>query len=217
MNCYNSANSSEKCKNKKPKKICCENDFDKQAVDSQNIKSVLRMNEFLKRLFYSYNSIIESLTLFLDQLYYIYNELNFQSVDIQIIDSYNKIIMFLFDTLIGILTDTISGSDYMEILIIKPIDVNYYTHKINLTYFVDNSTSLSRCLGIVSNVSIKNINNLIILNRGELEYSYAKIDLNSSISVTDFRFHIDTYINQTNILIGFFYKDVDSVKEKQYE
>lgn len=42
----------------------------------QNIKSVLRMNDYLKRLFYSYNSICEILSEFLEQIYCIYNNLN---------------------------------------------------------------------------------------------------------------------------------------------
>jgi hypothetical protein len=39
-----------------------------------------------------------------------------------------------------------------------------------------------------------------------------KLDLNSVIMVNDFRYQLDTYIYQTKRLIGFFYKDVEYVK-----
>ena len=188
------------------------NEYSKESVDIQNIKSVLRMNDFLKRLFYSYNSICESLESFIEKLYEIYNELNFQNISQEIVESYNKLIVFLFETMSGILSDTISGTDCNETFIIKPIDTNYYSHKLNINYFIDNCTSISRFLGSVSNVSVRNINDQITIQRNESVYIFVKLPSDCYVSIDDFRFHLDNYIFQIKQLLGFFYKDIDYVK-----
>lgn len=198
-------------------KIClcenkCECEGSTEAVDIQNIKSVLRMNDYLKRLFYSYNSICEILGEFLEQLYSIYNDLNFQGVNQETIESYNKAIIFIYESIAGVLSDTISGIDYVETLLVKPVEQNYTTHKINLTYFVNDSSTLSRFLGTVSNVSISLINNQLRLDRFDSSYIYSQINQTNIISVNDFRYQLDLYIFQTKKLIGFFYKDVEYVK-----
>lgn len=194
---------------------CCEdddNEHKRELVDIQNIKSVLRMNDYLRRLFYSYNSICEILGSFLEQLYCIYNDLNFHSVDPEIIESYNKSLLFMYESIAGVLTDTISGVDYIETPIIKPVENTYRTHKVNLTYFVNDMSSLSRFLGSVSNVKILCANDQINLDRADATYVFVKMNLNVDITVNDFRYHLDLYINQTKRMIGFFYKDVEYVK-----
>lgn len=215
-NCDSDSDVSIKSEKKnKPKYKCedqCEDDHFRESIDLQNIKSVLRMNDYLKRLFYSYNSICEILSEFLEQIYCIYNDLNFQSVDPEIIESYNKAILFMYESIAGVLTDSISGIDYIETQLIKPVESNYKTHKINLTYFIDDSSSLSRFLGTVSNVSITLINDQLTLDRAETSYIFTKMNLNNTILVNDFRYHLDTYTYQTKRLIGFFYKDVEYVK-----
>jgi hypothetical protein len=191
---------------------CDDPEFSREAIDIQNMKSVLRMNDYLKRLFYSYNSICESLTSFIEQLYGIYNDLNFQSVDPEIIESYNKLILFLYETILGVLSDTIAGLDYIETPVVKQAEPSYQSHKIIFNYFIDDSNSMSRYLGSVSNISISNINDQITLIRSDASYIYIKMPSNVSINVNDFRHHLDTYIFQTKRLIGFFYKDIEYIK-----
>jgi hypothetical protein len=77
---------------------------------------------------------------------------------------------------------------------------------------VNDSSTLSRFLGNVSNVSITNINDQIVLYRADALYVYTKIKLLYEIEVNDFRYHLDLCIDQTKRLIGFFYKDVEYVK-----
>jgi hypothetical protein len=191
----------------------CDNpNFSREMVDIQNMKSVLRINDYLKRLFFSYNSICESLTAFIEQLYEIYNDLNFQSVDPEILESYNKLIIFLYETILGVLSDTIAGIDCIETPVIKQVEPTYLVHKIYFNYFIDDSNSMSRYLGSVSNVSICNINDQITLIRSDTPYIYVKIASNTCVNVNDFRHHLDTYIFQTKRLIGFFYKDIEYIK-----
>ena len=187
-------------------------EYMKEDIDIQNIRSVLRMTEYLKRLFYSYNSICETLSEFLEQQYYVYNELNFQSANSEVIETYNKSIIFMNESIKGILTDSLSGTDYVDTQIIKPVEKDYYTHNINLTYFINDSSTLSRFLGMVSNVSITEINNQIILERSNEQYVFSKFKFCENILIDDFRYHLDAYIHQTKKLIGFFYKDVEYVK-----
>jgi hypothetical protein len=64
----------------------------------------------------------------------------------------------------------------------------------------------------VSNVSITLINNQLTLDRSDASYIYSKLKLNDVILVNDFRYQLDIYIFQTKKLIGFFYKDIEYVK-----
>lgn len=213
-------NNCKKNKHRKKHRNClgnkCEISYDinkdKEAIDVQNIKIVLRMNDYLKRMFYSFNSICETLISFLEQIYCIYNELNFQCVNPEIIESYNKAIIFMYESISGTLTDTISSIDQVETQLIKPVEREYTTHKINLTYFVDDSSSLSRYLGSVSNVTSTLINDQCTIDRAGILYVYSKMKFTNVISVNDFRYQLDLYINQTKTLIGFFYKDVEYIK-----
>ena len=59
-----------------------------------NIKSIFRMNTYLKTLFNSYHSIYTTFVTAQDNLLSLQNELNVGIVDEQLIESYNEIITF---------------------------------------------------------------------------------------------------------------------------
>lgn len=200
MSCTDSESSNEK-------------NISNKCINIQNVKSVMRMNDYLKRMYYSYNSICEVLTDFIEQLYEIYNEVNFQCVNVEIIERYNKSIYFLYETLNGILSDTISSNECNEIHLIKPVEHDKYFHNLTINYFIDDCTSITRHLGCVSNACVDFINDQVVLRRGELCHVFAKIPLDSDISVEDFRYHLDVYLYNAKQFRGLFFKDVEYTKD----
>jgi hypothetical protein len=191
----------------------CTTIADKDA-ELHNIKSISRMNSFIKRLIFSFSSIHKTFVSMHDELLKINNDLNFRRVDPQIIDSYNKMIIFMFDQVTGILSQTISGQKCSETLIIKPVNIDrdQYNHRLELTYFLPNMSCLTKPLGTITNVSAIKVNDHYKILRGESLYEFVLIDIDDIIPVDSFREHLVTYETKIKELIAWFYTDMDYVK-----
>lgn len=191
----------------------CTGTFNKDA-EIHNIKSISRMNSFIKRLIFSFSSLYKTFLSMHEELLKIKNDLNFRSVDKQMIDSYNKMILFMYEQVSEILSQTISGQRCTETLIVKPVneDRNQYSHKLELVYFLENMSCVTKQLGIITNVSIGKIEDHITLLRGETTHEFILIDIDSEISVSEFRSYLEIYDLKIKDLIGWFYNDIDYVK-----
>lgn len=187
--------------------------IDKDA-ELHNIKSISRMNSFIKRLIYSFSSLYKTFVSMHNELLKINNDLNFRRVDPQMIDIYNKMIIFMYDQVSGILSQTISGQKCSETLVIKPVNVDreQYSHKLELTYFLPNMSCITKPLGTITNVSVTKVNDHIKIIRGETEYEFVLIDIDDTLTVDCFRDHLTTYETKIKELIGWFYTDMGYVK-----
>jgi hypothetical protein len=191
----------------------CTTIADKDA-ELHNIKSISRMNSFIKRLIISFSSINKTFLSMHDEILKLNNDLNFRRVDPQMIDSYNKMIIFMFDQVTGILSQTISGQKCSETLIIKPVNIDrdQYSHRLELTYFLPNMSCLTKPLGTITNVSSIKVNDHYKILRGENLYEFVLIDIDDVITVDSFREHLVTYEAKIKELIAWFYTDMDYVK-----
>ena len=189
-------------------------DLVENDTEMQNIKSILRTNIFLKRLFHSFYSIYKVFTSLLDELLYLDNELNFRSVDPQLIESYNKMILFMYNQINSILSYTITNGKCMDTLIIKPVNETkkQFCQKLEFMYFIKNSVCITKSLGNISNVNITKINDQIFLYRSSDMFLFITIDVSTKLSVEQFREHLNNYIIETKKIIGWFYNDIDYVK-----
>ena len=189
------------------------NIIDRDA-ELHNIKSISRMNSFIKRLIFSFSSIYKTFASMHDEILKINNDLNFRRVDKQMIDTYNKMIMFMYDQTNGILSQTISGQNCSETLIIKPVNVDreQYNHKLELTYFLPNMSTITKPLGTITNVSSLKVNDHIKILRGDLTYNFVLIDIDDVITVDSFREYLTTYETKIKELKGWFYTDMGYVK-----
>lgn len=179
-----------------------------------NIKSIFRMNNYLKRVFNSYYSIYGTFISIQDDLIFIQNELNLRPVDQQIIESYNKMILFMSDQIENVLIQTILSSQCSETLIILPVDEdkNQYVHKLELTYFLKDNSSITKPIGSISNVSIIKINDHVKILREKQTYDFIYIDILSTITTNDFRDHLDKCMKNVKELLSWFYNDIDFTK-----
>lgn len=179
-----------------------------------NIKSIFRMNTYLKTLFNSYHSIYTTFVTAQDDLLSLQNELDVGTVNEQLIESYNKIITFVSDQIEHELQQTISGPDCSETFIIHPVDTdkNKYDHKLEIIYFLSNGSTTTQHLANVSNVSVVKINDHVKILRGLQSHNLIYIDNSESISVVDFKNHLDKCIDVIKDFISWFYNDIDFTK-----
>ncbi len=183
-------------------------------IEIHNIKSISRMNSFIKRLIFSFSSLHKIFVNMNDELLKIENQLNFKSVDAQLIDSYNKMLIFMYDQVLNVLTQTISGQKCIETLVIKPVNIDRhkYNQNLELTYYLSQLVCITKPLGTITNVSINKINDHINILRSENTYNFVLIDTNAIIAENDFRDYLITYENKTKEMIGWFYSDMEYVK-----
>lgn len=184
------------------------------SEEVHNIKSIQRMNIYLKRLFDAYLSIYDTLKMIENDIFSLQNDLNFKTVDEQLIDRYNKMFLFLENQVTGILNQTIVTHNGAETPVIHPTDIlkGSYTHELEIIYFLPNMATIAKPLGSVSNMSIEKINDQIELYRGNILFTFVYIDINSNITVENFRSHLDICEQTIKKLSGMVYNDVDFTK-----
>lgn len=185
-----------------------------EITENLNIKAILRMNGYLRRLFHSYSLIYNTFTFIIDDLIKLQNELNFKSPDGQLIESYNKSVTFLYDQLSGILSEKISDGKFLETFVIKPVnfDKGQFTHKLEVSYFLCGNVCLEKPIGTVSNVSINMINDHVKLYRSNDTFDFVFIDNSLIITADYFRDHVNKCIVLIKNLISWFYNDIDFTK-----
>jgi hypothetical protein len=180
-------------------------------INKQNIKAIKNMHEYLEKIFISFYSLYKIFKNFHDELYNLQNELNFRSISEQFIDSYNKLILFLYEQIKSILTMLFIGENSREILIIKPVRDNKYSQDIELTYFT-NDIIATKPLGNITSISISQINDEIIFLRGNRRFTFIILELNSDITNLELREHIDIYIKMIREIINWLYSDIKSIR-----
>jgi hypothetical protein len=182
--------------------------------ETHNIKSILRMNSYLKRVFNSYRSLYTTFVTVRDEIYTLQNELNLRSVDAQLLESYNKMITFMENEVNGVLDQTILGPQCSETTVIQPVntELHQYSHKLEITYFLPNMISTTKPLGSISNMSLIKINEHVKILRSDLLYDFVYIDSAVQISVNDFRDHLNSCLNDVKQLLAWFYNDIDFTK-----
>lgn len=185
-----------------------------KSLESHNIKSIQRMNEYLKRLFFAYLSIYNTFVETRDTILKIQNDLNFRQPDGSLIESYNKSVTMIYDQISGVLAETISDIKLTETFVINPVnfDKNQFTHKLEVSLFLRNMTCITKPIGDVSNVSMVIINDHLKLLRAKDTYDFVTIDNSTIISPEDFRTHLDKYTTLVKELSGLFYNDIEFTK-----
>lgn len=188
--------------------------MDDENAEIHNIKSISRINSFLKRLLHSFFTIYKVFSSMTDQLYELENDLNFRQVDFQLIDVYNKILMFTYNQISEVLEYKVITHGNNETTIIKPVNVDKcsYDHKLELTYFMKGNICLTKHIGSISNVSISKINNFITLLRSRGTYHFMTLDTDSDISTNDFRTILNENQTKSKELMGLFYNDIETIK-----
>lgn len=189
-------------------------------IESHNIKSIKRMNEYLKRLFFSYLSMYHTFRESRDTIIKIQNSLNFRKPDSLVIENYNKLMTFISDQMKASLSETISDNKCSETLLIKPVnyDKKQFSHKLELMLFLNNLTCITKPIGTVSNVSLIEINDHIKIFRNTQTYDFVFIEqidsTNCKLEITteQFRIHLDKYLITIKELLGLFYNDVEYTK-----
>lgn len=180
-----------------------------------NIRSIFRMNSYLKRVFNIYHSIYTTLVSVQNDLLMLQNELNLRPVDEQLIESYNKMVRFMYDNIEATIQQTISGPECSETYIIFPVDSdkNLYTHKLEITYFLHDGMSVTKPLGSISNVSAVKINDHVKIFRATQVHEFVYIEsMDSTISIDDFREHLDNYMISIKEMLSWFYNDIEFTK-----
>lgn len=180
-------------------------------MNRQNIKAIKNIHEYLEKLFSSFYSLYKIFKNFHDELYNLQNDLNFRPITDQFIDSYNKLILFLYEQIKSILTMLFIGENSKEILIIKPVRDNKYSQDIEVTYFVDDIIT-TKPLGNIISMSISQINDEIIFLRGNRRFTFIVLELNSEISNLELREHIEIYIKMIREIINWLYSDIKSIR-----
>lgn len=180
-------------------------------INKQNIRTVKNMSEYLEKIFASFYSLYKIFQNFHDELYNLQNELNFRSISEQFIDSYNKLILFLYEQIKGVLSTLFIGENSKEILIIKPVRDNKYSQDLELTYFT-NDIIATKPLGNIISISISKINDEIIFLRGNRRFTFIIFELNSEISNVELREHIETYVKMIKEIINWIYTDIKSTR-----
>lgn len=176
-----------------------------------NIKAIQNMHEYMEKIYGSFYSLYEIFQNFHDELLSLHNELNFKSISPQIIDSYNRLILFLFERIKSILLMVFVGENSKEIAIIKPVRDNKYDQNLELTYF-SNDMIVTKPLGSITAISVSQINDEIIFLRGNRMFTFSTFDLSIEISKDDFREHLDTYTKMTKQITNWFHSDIKSTK-----
>jgi hypothetical protein len=180
-------------------------------ISKQNIKSVKNTYEYIEKVYLSFYSLLKIFKNFLDELNNLENDLSFRSMSQQLIDSYNRLILFLHEQLKGILTATFINDNSQETVILKPVYNNNYTHNLELTYFT-NDVIATKPLGIITRVSINQINDEILFLRGNRRYTFIILDEFIEININEFKDHIEKYIKMTKEIINWLSTDIKSIK-----
>lgn len=188
--------------------------IEKHNTELHNVKSIKRMNEYLKRLFFAYLSLYHTFIEARDILIKIQNDLNFRRPDALLIETYNKLITFIFDQTNGILSETISDNKCTETLLIKPVnqDKQQFTHKLELVLFLHNYACVTKSVGTISNISTSEINDHIKIYRLKESYDFVYMNTSAEITSEYFRVHLDKYLTKIKTLSGLFYNDVEYAK-----
>lgn len=185
-----------------------------KSVESHNIKSIERMSEYLKRLFFAYLSIHNTFVDAREEIMRIQNELNFKKPDNVLIEIHNKLITLISDQLNSVLSETMRDSKLVETFIIKKVnfDKNQFVHKLELSLFLKNMVCITKHIGEVSNVSVILINDHVKILRAKNTYDFVLIDNSVEMTSEYFRSHLEKYLLIMKELSGLFYNDIDYSK-----
>ena len=190
------------------------------SITRQNIKSVEMMYEYIEKIFVSFQSLHDEFKRFRDELYSFQNDLNFRPVTPQLLVSYNRMVMFLYDRLRGILSSKFTNYDSTEIQIIKPVRNNKYQCDLEITYNTsdDYDVIISKPLGSIVTISIDKINDEIIYLHSDNVFIFLlleKCKTNNNeylLSNDDFRKHIEDCLDITKTIISWICSDIQNIK-----
>jgi len=176
-----------------------------------NIKSIELMYDYLCKIHNSFQSIYNIITEFQKELNMLLNELNFRPISEQLIDSYNRMLLFMHDRIKGILSITLMTETMSEIQVIKPVKKDKCYHALEITYQTE-ECAVSKPLGDVANISINKFEDQIIFLRCQKVFPFIFFNLQICITNQQFREHIEKYIMITKEIIGWLYSDLKSIK-----
>jgi len=176
----------------------------------QNIAVIKNMSEYLRRASISFRTIHATFTQFIDDLYELLTTLNFRQITPQLLDSYNKLIMFLYDRIKGILSTTFIDGDSKDILIIKPVRSKSLYHELEITYFTDDLV-ITKPIGSVSTVSIQRINDEIALLYTDKIFTFVMFDIGDRLTIEYLREHVTTMIATVKDIVQWINADVKSM------
>jgi hypothetical protein len=179
--------------------------------NKQNIKSVRNMQEYIEKVYYSFFSLFKIFRNFHDELCNLQNDINFRSMSQQLIESYNRHILFLYEQIKGVLSIMFINEHSQEIPVIKPVYNNKYSQELELTYFSDDIIA-TKPLGNVICISLNKINDEIILLRGNKRFTFIVLEDCTEITKNEFREHIETYIKMTKEIINWLNSDTQNLK-----
>jgi hypothetical protein len=180
-------------------------------ANKQNIKAVQNMHEYMEKIFVSFYSLYKIFQNFHDELYNLQNELNYRQITPQFLDSYNKLVLFLYEQIQSVLSTVFISENSKEILIIKPVRENKYSQDLELTYFTSDIIA-TKPLGNIVSISIIKINDEILFLRENRKYIFVVFDLECEISNIDFREHLKDYIKMIKEVIGWLFNDIKSLR-----
>jgi hypothetical protein len=183
-------------------------------INKQNIKMVKNMHQYIEKIFASFYSLYKIFQNFHDELYNLQNELNYRQISEQYLESYNKLISFMYEQVKGILNMLFVGENSKEILIIKPVRDNKYSQELEITYFT-NDIIATKPIGNITSMSIIEINDEIIFLRGNRKFTFLIFDIfkyDNNIKNCEFREHLESYIKMTKEIINWLYNDIKSTR-----
>jgi len=180
-------------------------------MDKCNIKYFETMNDYTEKIYISFQSLCDIFKSFRDELQNFLNDLNFRDITKQLIDTYNRLLLFLYDRVKGVLLMTFTNDDSMEILIIKQARNNKYYHNLEMTYLIENDV-VTKPLGSITTANIEKNDACITLYRADTKFSFVTFDLSMQITNDDMRKHINEYIDTTKEIIQWWNSDVKTMK-----
>lgn len=193
--------------------------------ENHNIKSIVTMNSYLKKVFNSFVSLYLTILDAHNEILKLQNELesiinnsnhnNLNNLDnIKLIDIHNKIINIMTNDMENILSQKIRGSNFSDTEIIFPVnyDKQYIEHRLELTYFLPDKSLSTKLIGSISNVSINKINDSVEILRSDKKYNFINLDTCSPLSNDDLNFHFKNVLNSTKELVLWFYNDIEFTK-----
>jgi hypothetical protein len=179
--------------------------------NKQNIRSVRNMHEYLEKVFSSIYSLYKIFRNFHDELFNLQNDLSFRPMSEQLIDQYNRLILFLYEQIKGILSISFVDQNSQEILVIKPVYNTKYSQDLELTYFTDDIIA-TKPLGSVVCMSINQINDEYIFLRSNRRFTFVTFEEGSEISINEFKDHVEVYIKMLKEIINWLHSDIQNVK-----
>jgi hypothetical protein len=180
-------------------------------TNKQNIKSVKNINEYIEKIFFSFYSLYKIFMNFHVELCNFQNDLSFRSMSEQLLDSYNRLVLFLFEQIKGILSISFITDNTKEVLVIKPVYNTKYFQDIEITYFTED-TFATKPLGNMPCISLNKINDEIIFLRGNRKFTFITFDDNSEITINEMYEHIEIYIKMIKDIINWLHTDIKSIK-----